>query len=98
VSMNKKEQRELENLRRENALLRKEFAGRESSRVFFCAGTGIDGPNFYINELASVYFGGLGVRLLEDGETIYVQGDDTITVYPQSSNVVRIHGRARGKR
>lgn len=93
--MTKSEARELEALRRENQALRAAIAERTPSPVFFTAGDQINGPPFYLPTHTPIHFNGAQVRLLEDGETIYVCGDDVLTVYPQASNVVRIHTRAR---
>lgn len=97
MSMTKKEAAELEQLRRENDALRKQLEGQQKSTIHFRVGDRIDGPLFYLDEHAPITFGGLQVRLDEDG-WLLIHGDDRITLMPQASNAVRIHSQVRFRR
>lgn len=92
--MNKKEAMELEQLRRENATLKRQLEGREKSPVYFRAGDRVNGPQFFLPERESVYFGGMNVRLDEDGWVIII-ADDVLNVVPQASNALKLFSETR---
>lgn len=94
MSMTKKEQRELESLRREVASLKLALEGRKPSDVFFLAGDRVRGAPFFLPEHEPLFIGGVQARLTESG-WVEIHADDVLTVLPQASNAIKIHAERK---